>query len=580
MVWGNGLGLLFFIWLPIFIAIYFYRHQPKVHRVSSHFLFRQVLKSPRPKSVLEKFIENSLFWIQLLLFILLFLGLSKPLFIVEETGNDVIIIIDNSASMAAKDSSGISRSQTRLDRAINVAREWLSNRKARSVEVYAWNRKILLKQSLKSSPFIVAPIVQTHFKNSTFENLYQFSISKREQGMRILVVTDSMDLFQQQYLEKASVEFKLVAESSDNLFIQEFEKRDIGKQGGKIRVKVGRSGDVASAKVVISGEKGVLGTSSLKFANLQSKWVEIDCGSSEEQDLQVIVTTDGRDVLSEDNQWTLPRGAPQLRIALNREVVSRNPILARLIDSDPRLIRLTGSGNADLKMEKTQSVPQVPEPFHIYLQQSTAIKRKTESSHLVDNTSRFTRFLQGAVLEPASWNSIVSGTWVPLVVSISAEGDQVVVLAIHKIVPSFYWNLSMKAENFHELGLPVVWENFVREWLKLRGLSSILEVGDPMSGFRYSGIETSSTEELALLYPQDFFYSGRFSRTNSGESVFVRIPAVESDLGPVHSYSSLPHIDSNPNAAKMSTGIELLPYLLMGALILLAIEWTIYCRGV
>ena len=580
MIWGNSLGLLFFLWLPILIAIYFYRHKPKVHRVSSHFFFRKVLKNPRPRSVLEKFIESSLFWIQLLLFIILFTGLSMPSWITERTGANVVIVVDNSASMAAKDSQGVLGSQTRLNRAMNIARGWLSKRNVNSVELYSWNREIKLSQTMAGPPFTLAPLIQTHFQNGAFESLHQFSLSKKAEGASVLVVTDAMEISKQQYLLRASVDLRLVGESSDNFFIQEFEKVTLGQNKKKLRVKVGRSGDADSAEIVVSGKTGVLVRFSFSVKGTQPLWIELDCGNFEEQDLEILVKADGRDVLTEDNVWVLPKGTPQLRLGVNQEFSLINPILSRLIDLDPRLLKVAKLDVADIKIEGVRSIPKVPKPFHLYLESPILGNHRASTSHLLDNTSRFTRFLDRAVLEPASWSPNIPGDWTPLVASKSDNGAQAIILAVHKVMPSFYWNLRMKAENLYTLGLPVLWENFVREWLKLRGLSSILEVGTPMSGFKFAGSETAYTQELERLYPREFFSSGIFSRIESNERVFVRFPLAESQLGPDYLYSKVSDIESNPNPISTNNEVQLLPYLLLAATLLLIIEWTFYCRGI
>ncbi|MBT3786341.1 hypothetical protein HOF92_15310, partial [bacterium] len=180
MEWNNLLGLGFFLWLPILVAIYFYRHRPQDQRVSSHFLWRKLQDRPNPVGFFENFLNHSLFWIQLCIFMLLFLAVSGPSLIDSSTGNELVLIIDNSGSMAARDGTGTMRRQSRLERALTVGREWVQKSSPRKMDVFTWSHDIHLSQSLDSGPFTLAIIAQSHFAGGDFASLLQFASARRK----------------------------------------------------------------------------------------------------------------------------------------------------------------------------------------------------------------------------------------------------------------------------------------------------------------------------------------------------------------------------------------------------------------
>lgn len=107
----------FFFLLTIFIAavilFYFFRKQYETTTISSNLLWEQVLNEWQASPWLHKLQHNLLFWLQLLILLLLMFALIRPFWFDKGIPSDhLILIIDTSASMSAKEGEG-----TRFDKA-------------------------------------------------------------------------------------------------------------------------------------------------------------------------------------------------------------------------------------------------------------------------------------------------------------------------------------------------------------------------------------------------------------------------------------------------------------------------------
>lgn len=114
---------LFALLVPL-IAFYFLKLKRPRQIISSLVLWKQVLSDQRVNSPFQRFKRNLLLLLQILLLVLLVLAAMQP-FLKRETNraNRLPILVDVSASMAAKDAGG----KTRLDEAKERLRERIQN---------------------------------------------------------------------------------------------------------------------------------------------------------------------------------------------------------------------------------------------------------------------------------------------------------------------------------------------------------------------------------------------------------------------------------------------------------------------
>ncbi|MFC4319856.1 vWA domain-containing protein [Litchfieldia salsa] len=96
-----------FFLLSFFIAavilFYFFRKQYEERKIPSNLLWEQVLNEWQASPWLKKLQQNLLFWLQILALLLLMFALIRPFWMQNDLqGNDLILIVDTSASMSAE----------------------------------------------------------------------------------------------------------------------------------------------------------------------------------------------------------------------------------------------------------------------------------------------------------------------------------------------------------------------------------------------------------------------------------------------------------------------------------------------
>jgi hypothetical protein len=112
-----------FFWASALIiplaAIYFLKVRPRRDTTTALFLWQQIYQRKQASSLLNRLRDLLSLLLLILAFVLLTFAMVKPQF-VSQDGNDLLILIDNSASMAAKSKTD---SKTRLQQACKQARD-------------------------------------------------------------------------------------------------------------------------------------------------------------------------------------------------------------------------------------------------------------------------------------------------------------------------------------------------------------------------------------------------------------------------------------------------------------------------
>ncbi|NLN04385.1 MAG: VWA domain-containing protein [Clostridiaceae bacterium] len=101
----NPWGLISFISIPILIILYILKQQHSEHVVSSTYLWKKTELFMQASTPWQKLRRNLLFFLQLLMLLFLSLAISRPVILSEALDEDLIVIIDTSASMRAEDVS-------------------------------------------------------------------------------------------------------------------------------------------------------------------------------------------------------------------------------------------------------------------------------------------------------------------------------------------------------------------------------------------------------------------------------------------------------------------------------------------
>lgn len=130
--------------IPI-VAVYLIRNRPSTRSVSTLLFWEQVIEEPGATSFFRSLRHPGSLLLQLALLLLLTLALSDPISSDSQTeASQQVLIIDNSASMKAIDSNGVSRFDLAISEAIAV------------IDESSPNGQVLILASCPS-PFVICP---------------------------------------------------------------------------------------------------------------------------------------------------------------------------------------------------------------------------------------------------------------------------------------------------------------------------------------------------------------------------------------------------------------------------------------
>src|SRR5438045_2902534 len=110
--------------IPALLVLYFLKLRRREVDIASTFLWREAIQDLQVNAPFQNLRRNLLLLLQLLLLVLLCLALSRPVSnYTPGAGKTSVILIDRSASMAAKDANG----RTRLEEAKRHARDLIGS---------------------------------------------------------------------------------------------------------------------------------------------------------------------------------------------------------------------------------------------------------------------------------------------------------------------------------------------------------------------------------------------------------------------------------------------------------------------
>src|SRR2546423_15108461 len=110
--------------VPSLLVRYFLKLRRREMAVSSTLLWKKAIQDLQVNAPFQKLRRNLLLFLQLLLLLLLCLAFSRPVTnYTPGAGKSTVILIDRSASMAAKDASG----RTRLEEAKRRAKDLIAS---------------------------------------------------------------------------------------------------------------------------------------------------------------------------------------------------------------------------------------------------------------------------------------------------------------------------------------------------------------------------------------------------------------------------------------------------------------------
>ncbi len=115
MIFESMWPLAFLLAVPAIIILYLLRPKGRDYRISSNLLWKKLLKNNSSKTFLEKFVQNILMYLQILIIIVLVLALMSPFIRREGGAGNAILVIDTSGSMQHDCGDGKTRLEAALD---------------------------------------------------------------------------------------------------------------------------------------------------------------------------------------------------------------------------------------------------------------------------------------------------------------------------------------------------------------------------------------------------------------------------------------------------------------------------------
>jgi Ca-activated chloride channel family protein len=337
-LWPAGLGFLALI--PGVLLLYFLRLKRDVRVVSSTYLWKKTVDAYRVNRPFQKFQNHLLLWLQLLAILLLALAASRPYIEQRQRTSGIhLVLIDHSASMAAREEGG----RTRLDLARDFCRAMIGG-------LPGGDRMMLI--GFSDRPFVAAPltsnrpallrgvdqIVPTE-RPTRIEEAWHTALSVARQFdlSDIYLLSDGGFRTLPQLTEAhASVHFIPFGKTWDNLGIVHVETRESDEKQRRVEI---------FARVANRRANPVQATVELRIADrlLDAKTVEVGAGAEQGVVFERPATEEGMAEVriagldafaSDDRAWIPLGGAELVRVVL---VGEENVFLKQALAMNPRI---------------------------------------------------------------------------------------------------------------------------------------------------------------------------------------------------------------------------------------------------
>ncbi|MDY7039280.1 MAG: BatA and WFA domain-containing protein [Chloroflexota bacterium] len=178
--------------IPIIIAFYFLKLRREEQQVSSVYLWRRAVRDVEANAPWQRLRRNLLLFLQIAFLVALILALARPFHWVEgAAGQNVILILDTSASMAATDVTP-SRLETAKDRALELI-EGLPDGARVTVIAASDEARVLISAAQDRSELraaIQSAVVQNAGSDLTAALTLAAAIAARQPDTEIVILSD------------------------------------------------------------------------------------------------------------------------------------------------------------------------------------------------------------------------------------------------------------------------------------------------------------------------------------------------------------------------------------------------------
>ena len=617
----------FLLIIPLIIVFYLLRQKKEQQVVSSTLLWQKVLADTLSQTPWQRLRRNLLLLLQLLLAVLLVLALMRPYLLrMQEASQDLILLLDTSASMATEEKGG-----TRMDLAKTELENLVKGQKPGtkfSLITVGPIPQVLLNRTEKPEEILSRLAkVQPGFHQANLEPTLSLVTALLQKGAKakVFFFSDGSVALPDEPVGIPDFEYRRIGSREDNLAVGAFSLRE-GPEGPVALTRVDNFGNrelETTVKLFIAGTSetatsgtGTSGTGTTTAGPklLDVKAVKVAAGKSAHLFWKVPagapyleVRLDLADGLAADNAaWVVPRTGKQNKILL---VTTGNIFLEQVLKLNPLL---------EVHKVNPEGYPNIKEDYRLYVldgfwpelppQGQLLVFNPPAASNLVEAAEGvLTGKLQAAQDQPLlnhiSWGDVhiakskglkQAGDWQPL---LTGGGKAIITIGKTGQARAAVFGFDLHQSDLPlRPAFPILMQNII-PWLL------------PSGAVRESQVTTGSAVELAVqpqaeevnLYKPDGtkvslappFPVGKVADTGrpglytveqiigSGKQLdYLAVNFFSPQDSQVKPVAQLKLGNRDIKARQgVKVNRELWPWLALAGLLFLSLEWWVYLRG-
>ncbi|HNM46098.1 MAG TPA: BatA and WFA domain-containing protein [Candidatus Sumerlaeota bacterium] len=617
---------------PVIVLFYLLKLKRRPVKVPSTLLWRRSVQDLVANAPFQKLRNNILLWLQLLILLLLVIALTRPIFKLSGLkGETVILLLDQSASMQAKDQSGV----TRFEKAKKLALEAVDGMSAGSMMgalgrrdemmVIGFSNNTVPLQPMTSDKALLRAAIQGAEPTDTETDMSDAGYILQERTMRrvenglqpdpdarvILISDGGLGPTVSSLADILNLDYSVVGDSSDNVGITGIDVRE--SFGGDFEYQLfttlyNASDEAKTLMVELDVEGEVLDLKSVQVPARGAQPVIFTIGESV-TGLATVKLNDNVDSFALDD---LARANISPPTELKTILVTRgNSFLQGVLSTDPRvnlnIVRpgsFTPTGDADITIfDNNTTTGELPPGNFLFINalppEDIGFRSEGERAqrpeiidwnrvHPITRYANFQRVLiQDAMkLEsPKGSVALIEAAETDLVSLYEQETRRVLVIGFD--VKASYWPV--------DVSFPIFFSNLIDYWSRTgRGMSkAAYATGEsvpivPPREAKSAVVTTPAGTKInynlegqSTIYLTDTakagVYTVAFDKGLQRQIPVNVLSALESDIKPVNELSfGGRKISGSKDSVK--TRQEVWPWLVLAALLVLMVEWMVYCR--
>ncbi|KAF0246015.1 MAG: hypothetical protein FD180_1079 [Planctomycetota bacterium] len=595
------------------ILLYILKLRRKDVTISSTLLWQKAVRDLQANAPFQRLRANLLLFLQLLLLALLVLALARPARMrASSPGRVVVLVVDTSASMGAKDGS-----TTRLDLARKEAERVLSSMgdsdEAMVVEAGHTARVACGMTRDRAAVERTLDALTVHDTETSLEEALRLAaaaVEKRD-GAAVILLSDGAGAKVPSHpvLEKGLTWVK-TGEAANNVGITAFRAETVAEPDGRVRSK-SEGGRTLYAYSVFAGISNFSATRKKIYASLKidgqavaARSIELDPGETGGASFSAMlpgeaaceVALDEPDALAADDRaWTRLPSPGQVAIQLAGE----NRFLRAFLETRPRVVFVTEK--PDLWICEGPALDAPPDAHAVWFRPDKAVAgivpgEETERLRVLswDETNpllRFARFTDvhvgraARLTPPPEGTILVQGSAGPMIVSTTERGRLRIAIGfrpgesdwpLRPSFPIFFSNLVRAVADARAAEVPPQVTAGRAARFVVPGLTEATVTGA-------DGVKT----QLSASAAGDFVWAGsdhaglgRFESAAGARDFGVNLLSeTESNLTPPETLGTgKSKVQASPNAGRENR--DLWPWLACAALGLFIVEWACFHRRI